>query len=642
MCGFSALYSQKGFSISDIKAMNDIILHRGPDGEGYFITEEKSQKSYFADVGVVQKLASEKVSVTAAIGHRRLSIVDLSDNGLQPMVSKDKHYVIAFNGEIYNYQELKNELITEGYKFLSTSDTEVLLYAYLHWGKYVLHKLNGMFAFQIYNVKEQALFAARDRFGVKPFYYWQKDNQLALSSEIKQFTCLPNWKALLNGERAYDFLKYGQTEHTNETMFDGVYQLQPGCFFEVNLKEEITINPVRWYQLSKSINKQKNKTNFAQVKNKFKNLFAKAVELRLHADVSVGTGLSGGLDSSSIACEINELLKKTKNTGLQKTFSACTHVKKYNEKNYIDDVLAKIDAEPHFIYPEPPTDISIIDKIIWHQDEPFGTTSILAEWSVFKLAKQNGVKVTLDGHGADESLAGYHKFFFVYLAELLARGNLYRFIKESKALKQYHGYSTIKIIKSVLYYYKSSVNTIKTKANWFIPNINQVKLSPSTFKLVEESIAQFSYSSVPMQLHWCDRDSMAHSVESRAPFLDVNLVEFIISNPSKYKINNGISKFVLRESLQSLLPKNIYKRIGKIGFATPEEEWLTHDSKTFFLQLLDEAEVLTKGILTIDAFIIARQIINKELPYNGFAWRIICFANWLKVFNVEVKESSNC
>lgn len=642
MCGFSALYSNKGFSVNEIKKMNDLIFHRGPDGEGYFLTENDSKRSYFSNADELKDITKEGKVFSAAIGHRRLSIVDLSINGLQPMVSKDGHNIIAFNGEIYNYLELKAELVDAGYIFHSTSDTEVLLNAFLHWGKDVLHKLNGMFAFQIYNTEENTLFAARDRFGVKPFYYWQKHNKLALASEIKQFTCLADWKSLLNTERAYDFLKFGQTEHTNETMFEGVYQLQPGCYFEVNLNDKASIRPIRWYKLNESSSNPNKKTNFTEAKNKFKELFAKAVDLRLHADVPVGTGLSGGLDSSSIACEINSLLKKSRNSGLQNTFSACTHVKKYNEKNYIDDVLSEIDAESHFIYPDPPEDLALIDKIIWHQDEPFGTTSILAEWSVFKLAKKHGVKVTLDGHGADESLAGYHKFFFVYLAELLAKGNIYRFIKESNALKRHHGYNTMRILKSVAYYYKSSTKKVTTKDSWFIPNIDEVKLLAPKLKLVDESFDQFSYSSVPMQLHWCDRDSMAHSVESRAPFLDVDLVEFIVSNPSEYKINNGISKFILRESLQKQLPKNIYERIGKIGFATPEEEWITNDSKMFFLNLLTEAEKLTKDILTEDAFITAKKIINQEIAYNGFAWRIICFANWLKIFNVEVKGKSNC
>ncbi|MFT5296887.1 MAG: asparagine synthase (glutamine-hydrolyzing) [Colwellia sp.] len=642
MCGFSALYSKKGVNVNEIKKMNDLIFHRGPDGEGYFLTEKELNNSYFSNVDELVGLKGDAKTYSAAIGHRRLSIVDLSINGLQPMVAEGGEHVIAFNGEIYNYLELKVELADAGYTFHSTSDTEVLLNAYLHWGKAVLEKLNGMFAFQIYNVKENTLFAARDRFGVKPFYYWEQNNQLALASEIKQFTCLPAWKSRLNPERAYDFLKFGQTEHTNETMFAGVYQLQPGCYFEVNLDDDIAINPIRWYQLTRPSSKQKNKMSFTEAKIKFQELFAKAVDIRLHADVPVGTGLSGGLDSSSIACEINALLKKSKNQGLQKTFSACTHVKKYNEKNYVDDVLSEIDAEPHFIYPEPPQDIASIDKMIWHQDEPFGTTSILAEWSVYKLAKQQGVKVTLDGHGADESLAGYHKFFFVYLAELLAKGNINRFTRELRALKRHHGYSTMRILKSVAYYYKNSSKEVISKESWFIPSLDEIKVMPAKLKLIDETIDQFSYSSVPMQMHWCDRDSMAHSVESRAPFLDVDLVEFIVANPSEYKINKGISKYILRESLQKLLPKSIYERIGKIGFATPEEEWLTSDSKDFFLSLLSDAEELTKGVLTAEAFVVAKQIINQEIPYNGFAWRIICFANWLKIFNVEVEGKAQC
>lgn len=648
MCGFSAFYAKESFDVAYIKKMNDLIHHRGPDGEGYFITDTNNSSAFVHgdrkhlsknnQARVISDLVEDKLQVHAALGHRRLSIVDLSGAGTQPMIKGNNEYAIIFNGEIYNYLDIKTELIDAGFEFSSTSDTEVLLNAYLHWGKSVLSKLNGMFSFQIYNVQSKVLFCARDRFGVKPFYYWLQNDQLALASEIKQFTCLPHWKSVLNEARAFDFLKYGQTEHTNQTLFKGVYQLQPGHYFEVSLNEEIKVKPICWYNLAEAKLKSKKKQNLKGAKNTFKKLFSKSVELRLHADVPVGTGLSGGLDSSSIACEIHQLLDRAQNTGLQKTFTACTKVEKYSERNYVDDVLNEIAAQPHFVESEPPRDISEIHKIIWHQDEPFGTTSILAEWNVFKLARKHGVKVTLDGHGADESLAGYHKFFFIYLSELLCKGNFYRFVKEAFALKRHHGYSLGKVIKSVVYFFKKSQKEKISKDDWFIPNIDETRHISTTLKLCEESIQQFSSSSVPMQLHWCDRDSMAHSVESRAPFLDVNLVEFILACPSEYKIKDGISKYILRESLRELLPINIYKRIGKIGFATPEEEWITRDNQQFFLDLLNDAEVLTKGIIKEDAYIKAREIINRDSTYNGFAWRLICFANWLKVFDVEVES----
>ncbi len=642
MCGISAIYSNIGIDSSRIVQMNDLIRHRGPDGEGYFLTDLSDQSHSFSIASKDLTACEQKVEITGfikahnlvkvAIGHRRLSIVDLSLHGLQPMVSSCGNHVIAFNGEIYNFKEIKEELIAADYVFISTTDTEVLLNAYLHWGKDVLNRLNGMFAFQIYNTKYKTLFAARDRYGVKPLYYWQQKGELALASEIKQFTCLPGWRASLNIKRAYDFLKFGLTEHTEETMFDNVYQVPPGHFFEVDFNRDYKILPESWYELKPV----EFNLNFNDAKKKFKELFSVAVNLRLQADVPVGTGLSGGMDSSSIACEINSLLKKSNKDGFQKTFSACTNVKKYDEKNYIKDVLANINAEPHFVYPQAPTKIELIEKAIWHQDEPFGTTSIFAEWSVFSLAQQNGVKVTLDGHGADESLAGYHNFLFINLVELLIKGKFYRFFKEIKALKKKHGYPLTQTLKAVVYYYKNSFSRLVIKEKWFKPAIGKIKLKPTNLKLIDESFAEFSTSSIPMQMHWCDRDSMAHSVESRAPFLDPNLVEFILSCPSDYKISSGVSKFILRESLRDLLPKNIYRRLSKIGYATPEEEWLTEEHKADFLRLLDDSVELTKDVLTNEAFVISRKIINKELPYNGFAWRVICFANWMKIFNVKI------
>jgi len=636
MCGFSALFSIKGIEPSHLIKMNDAIIHRGPDGEGYFLHQTELTSSSFFKCSKAL-LADREISsikkFNALIGHRRLAIVDLSDSGIQPMLSDDSRYVIAFNGEIYNYKELKDDLIQKGYIFNSTCDTEVLLKAYIEWGELVLPKLNGMFAFQIFDTTKNTVFGARDRFGVKPLYYWKSGSFIALASEIKQFTVLPNWDAQINSARVYDFIQYGQTDHTDETLFNGVKQIPPGHSFKFDLNDLSDVKIRRWYDVTNT----QHKTTLKAAKIKFKELFKDSIKLRLQADVPVGTGLSGGMDSSSIACEINSVLKDIGKDSLQKTFSAYTEVEQFDERGYINEVLDVVTAQPHFIELKCPDNLDYLDKVVWHQDEPFGTTSIFAEWSVFELAKSKKVKVTLDGHGADETLAGYHKFFFVYLFELLKKGKLVRFYKEVRALKKLHNYNVLQVAKTIGYILKKSIFSSQISDAWFKFKIDSDEINKVSFSLIDESKQQLLKTSVPMQMHWCDRDSMAHSVESRAPFLDYRLVEFILSCPSHLKIKDGKTKYILRESLEGLLPKNIYERISKIGFATPEANWMS-ENQSFFLSLLEEAKINLDFLINDAAFQKAEQIIKGKIKYDGFAWRIICLSIWVNVFQVKKKN----
>ncbi|PKM19382.1 MAG: asparagine synthase (glutamine-hydrolyzing) [Gammaproteobacteria bacterium HGW-Gammaproteobacteria-15] len=635
MCGFSAVYTTSGMKFENVVKMNNYISHRGPDGEGFYLYDVEN------DISRTLKSATEIDNQSAfldeqfnvLIGHRRLAIVDLSDSGFQPMVSDDKRYIIAFNGEIYNYQEIKHELSMLGYAFSSNCDTEVLLKAYIEWGESCLEKFNGMFAFQILDIKLRSVFGARDRFGVKPLYYWKSNGLIALASEIKQFTVLPGWKARINSARVYDFLQYGQTDHTSQTLFLGVSQIPPGHKFKFNLDDLTSIDISKWYKKQHKLIK----TNLNDAKVKFNHLFKDSIRLRLQADVPVGTGLSGGMDSSSIACEINSVLKEQGKGGLQKTFSAYTEVKKYDERNYMAEVLDTIAAEPHFIELKCPDKASLLEQVVWHQDEPFGTTSIFAEWSVFKLAKTHKVKVTLDGHGADETLAGYHRFFFIYLIELLKKGQFGLFCKEVKALRRLHNYNEKRVFKTILYLLKSAVFSTSVKSSWWKVDKDDVDVSKMHFSLLEESKYELFNTSVPMQLHWCDRDSMAHSVESRAPFLDYRLVEHILSCPSEFKIKEGKTKYLLRESLKGILPKSVYERVSKIGFATPEENWML-ENKTFFLDLLNAAKMNLHSLVELSAFDKAEKIILGQASYDGFAWRIICLSIWVKVFNVNIES----
>jgi len=347
MCGITVIISQQ-INSSQIKRMNDLIRHRGPDDEGYvFFADEKSicvgGKDTPSDVFIeptpyqpIELIQDLKLSLDChlAFGHRRLAIVDLSGLGHQPMCDSDRRYWITFNGEIYNHVELRTELEILGYKFISHSDTEVILAAYRQWGENCLSRFNGMWAFAIYDRQEDSIFVSRDRFGVKPLYYWvSPEGALAFASEIKQFTAMNGWRAKINPQRVYDFLAWGLTDHTDETLFDGVYQLAPGCCLTLKVKdytdaiaEDGRLKTKSWYQLVPQVFSG----SFEDASEAFRQHLTDAVALRLRADVPVGSCLSGGLDSSSIVCLMNQLLHKKNASSLQKTFSACADIKRFD------------------------------------------------------------------------------------------------------------------------------------------------------------------------------------------------------------------------------------------------------------------------------------------------------------------------
>lgn len=673
MCGIAGFFSTTPQPAHIVGRMTDIIRHRGPDDEGFVLFQELStmprvcggqdtpDDAYQASIAYAPK---EKLSslgdypVTLALGHRRLSIVDLSPLGHQPMSSADGRYWIVFNGEVYNHIELRAELEKVGYQFISYSDTEVIIAAYREWGKECLSRFNGMFAFLIYDREQCTLFVARDRFGVKPLYYRVSENGIAFASEIKQFTVLPDWQARMNGQRVYDFLNWGITDHTDETLFAGVFQLRGGEVLELKVRNHgidqgglsagRRLPAYRWYQLSG----EPFSGSIKDAAEEFRVRFTDAVRLHLRADVPVGSCLSGGLDSSSIVCIMNRILQENDAHALQKTFSACADIKRFDEREFIDDVVRHTGVEGHYVYPDLANLFSTCEAITWHQDEPFGSTSIYAQWEVFKLAAQNGVKVMLDGQGADEQLAGYHPYFGIRLARLFRTGHWLEFCREMWAIREVHGYSTRWVIQQAL-------NNLLPEAvrqplrklvgkptvamtNWL--NMKALgakagdpfrKSSAKIGSVMELSHAQLTASNLQMLLHWEDRDSMAHSIESRVPFLDYRLVEFVLGLPEEFKISNGITKRVLREGMQGILPETIRNRMDKLGFVTPEEVWLREHSPDQFRRALREAVDFSRGVLNENANLLLEKMISGDAPFNFLIWRLISFGAWMRVFSVK-------
>lgn len=665
MCGIAALFDIKGsFSPSLLPIMTNMVRHRGPDDEGmvyfrgsmhepicfggddtpihvYNSTYPYSPKGKFNDFSCSV--------ISAALGHRRLSIIDLSPAGHQPMCSRDQRLWGVYNGEIYNYIDLRKELEDVGYMFHSNTDTEVILNAYSFWGSNCLNRFNGMFAFVIFDRTKSVIFAARDRYGVKPLYYWLSPRgYLALASEIKQFTVLPGWQANLNGQRAYDFLRWSLNDHTRETLFKDVLQIRGGEFLECplsDIKGELPIR--RWYELKK----ENFDGSFEEASAIFRDTFTDAVSLRLRADVPVGTSFSGGLDSSSIVYVVNELLRNHDGHAQQKTFSSCSYVKKYDERHYIDEVVKSTHVDAHFTYPSSENLFADLGNILWHHDEPFLTTSIYAEWLVFNLVAKNGVKVTLDGHGGDELLAGYYAFYPAYFSNLLMEGHWATFFDQLHKTCRLHHYNPLNVL-----IHMANLFRIETASRFRLytlakpirkhPWINtavlgvediapEVRLGLHSTSISDLSIAQLLFTSLPKQLHWADRDSMAHSVESRLPFLDYRLVEFILSLPDQYKMYDGITKRVLRHSMLDLLPPKIRLRMDKMGFVTPEELWFRELSSNQFLSFVNQAIDESLGVIRPNVLPEMERMISGKIPYSSFIWRLITFGMWMGLFQLK-------
>lgn len=630
MCGISALFSTTHQNdVKSVLPMTEIIAHRGPDDSGcIFFPEGEHQPE-------TNPQAFNKY--IGAFGHRRLSILDLTKAGHQPMSTSDKRYWVTYNGEVYNYLEIRKELIALGYHFHTQTDTEVVLNAYVQWGIKCLERFNGMFAFVIYDHKTKRVFAARDRFGVKPLYFWRSPKGLlAFASEIKQFTTLPEWQPIVNGQRAYEYLNWGVTDHTDETLFEGVKQLQGGHFIEAKIEPQPSLEPKKWYDLSIS----HYSGSFDEATSQFAHLFQDSIRLRLRSDVAIGSCLSGGLDSSSIVCV-------AKGSVNQNTFSARSDVTRFDEGRFIDRVVSHTGATAHSVIPSVEALFQELDQLIWHLDEPFNSTSIFAQWCVFRLAKQNNVKVILDGQGADEQLAGYHGYFGNHLYGLLRSLRLKEALQEAVAIQQLHGthHHGIQALARLLPSgWKHGVKRLLGKQamapDWLNSSILHAQTDyPFQGKkehfVHDQSRLQLQSSSLPMLLRYEDRNSMAHSIESRTPFLDYRLVEHCLNLPAAYKIHRGWTKRVLREAMKGILPEQIRSRVDKIGFATAEEVWMTKQNPALFQQALKEGVRLSQGILSPKASTLLDEMIAGRRPFTFLPWRLICFGRWMDRFGLE-------
>lgn len=612
MCGIAGIYKIKNQRVNreELKKMTDLMIHRGPDDEGFYIKD---------NIG---------------LGHRRLAIIDLSKAGHQPMTNEDGSLWIVQNGEIYNYLELRKELEKRGHIFKSQTDTEVIIHSYEEWGSDCLHKFNGMWAFALWDERKKILFISRDRLGIKPFHYYFDSSVFIFASEIKPILSL-GIKTEPNEELIYDFLKHGMLDHTEETFFKNINKLPAAHFGKINQNGELNFKRYWDFAVSNEI-RAKNKKEEEKNIQEFLEIFTDTVRLRLRSDVPVGTCLSGGLDSSSVAMVMNKLLKEggvQEIDKYQNTFSSCFEDKKFDEREYIEEIIQKTGVKKNLIFPQAEEFITELDKFLWHQEEPVRGTSMYAQYKVFEKAKKEGVKVLLDGQGGDELLGGYRKFYIFYLRYLLEKNYYSKCLKEAfslfssppilKTLNLLSGLRYFKIGEKIQNIEKLLKNNLK---NQFLDKKLNFGYNP---KLGERFKEDLTIWSLPVLLRYEDKNSSAHSVEARLPFLDYRLVEKIASLPLDQKMRRGWTKYILREAMKGLLPEKVRKRKAKIGFVTPEQVWfrtiLQEEVKAVFQNLRFLANYLNFNNLEEE---FQKYIVGKSLFSNDVFFRFFILELW--------------
>jgi asparagine synthase (glutamine-hydrolysing) len=665
MCGIAGIVNLSTTKLdipSLLLSMTNSLKHRGPDDEGYIFYSDNevitvagndtSHASRESDLPFCpQKTISDvQGKYFLGLGHRRLSVIDVSASGHQPMCFDNGLLWIVFNGEIYNYLELKKELLSLGHHFLTNSDTEVILAAYKQWGKQFLNRLNGMWSFVIFDKKKNILFGSRDRFGVKPMYYFLNENCFSFASEQKALLKLPFVDGKINHDAVYEYIVQGKTEGREEGLFKSLFELMPACSFTFDLISH-KFEKEKYYNLDYETKWEKPDLKKSEEHTQeVKRLLTEAIKLRLRSDVPVGACLSGGMDSSSIVCIINSLIKEDQKDDKLKVFTASYKNQNIDESAWAGKIVNACNSNWFQDYPEIETLMSDLEDITYYQDIPILGSSTMSQYSLMRSVKKTGIKVTLDGQGADEIFSGYSAHFVAFIGEAFKNNSYPEIFNNFK-----NGDST----------FSNKKNLFTKPFKNFIDNLLLLESDKKLFKTTRKEFSyindefwgkyktnlrslgdnipcslneilyqQFTGPDFKVYLRTADRNSMRHCIETRLPFSDdIHLIEYLFNTPSSYKIQNGLSKFLLRESVKGIVPEEVRLRKDKIGFATPDLKWLLYmkdDLKKYITSDLNE-------FLDSKALLKDWDKLFAHASDNGTPrlWRIIFFAVWKKVFKLQ-------
>jgi asparagine synthase (glutamine-hydrolysing) len=627
MCGICGIYhfdSERKVNKASLDAMAYSLRHRGPDDEGILLEGQ------------------------IGLAHKRLSIIDLSAAAHQPMTNEDGRYWIIFNGEIYNYQELRQPLVQNGHKLISNSDTEVILHLYEEEGPACVSKLNGMFVFCIWDRKERTIFVARDHFGIKPFYYALYDKSLLFGSEIKSLFMYAGFEPELDANGLADYLTF-QFCLGEKTLFRGVNKLLPGHYLLVKPDGSVTTH--KYWDLDFTVDTYHTEDYF---ENQLLRLLEDAVRLQLRADVPVGAHLSGGLDSSTVAGLASSLLGAKIHT-----FSGGFHDgPQYDETHYARLLAGQIGSEHHEVFPTAQDFVDIMPKLIFHMDEPAAGPGLFPQYYVSRLASQN-VKVVLGGQGGDEIFGGYTRYLIAYLEECIRGGiegtqeddrYVVTFDSILENLPQLQGYQPM-----LRYFWGEGVfepsdlrylrlidrsheirrfvddSLVKGESGYDPAEVYRDIFNEGHVGSYINRMTRFDLKTLlPALLHVEDRTSMAVSLESRVPLLDHRIAELVASMPPKFKYKGGRSKHVFRKVVRDIVPNEILERKDKMGFPVPLNEWYRQGPVREFVQdTLLGLQARQRGFLKAAQ---VDNLLNSERSFGRNIWGLLSLELWMQAF----------
>ena len=623
MCGLVGIINKnnKKVDLRLLERMASKIENRGPDDEGYFIDE---------NIGFF---------------HKRLSIIDISQ-GHQPMFSSEN--CIVYNGEIYNYIELREELKSKGHSFNTNSDTEVILKTYEEHGLECFNKLNGMFAFLIYDKRKKRLIAARDHFGIKPLYYYWDENHLIFASEIKALLEHPSIKAEFNLSSFDEYLTFQYVLGQN-TLFKNIFKIEPGHYLNLNL-DSMKFQYNKYWDLDFTIDKYHTESYFI---DEIKNLLHDSIKTQLRSDVPVGAHLSGGIDSSIVTLMSSKLSENRLHTFP----GAFNEGIEFDETRYASEVAADSQSIMHIIRPTEKEFIDLLPKLIYSLDEPVAGPGVFPQYMVSKLAAEN-VKVVLGGQGGDEIYGGYARYIVAYLEQALKGAimenndegehivSLSSIIHNLPHLKQYTpmiqkfwGNGVFEPMDKryfrLIDRYNGNENLLSDD---FRTNYNKDAVftkfqnlfnQPNTQSYFNKMTQYDLTSNLPALLHVEDRMSMSVSLESRVPLIDHRIVELVATIPPALKFHNGEMKYLLKKAASNILPKSILERKDKIGFAVPLHVWLKNDASNFFTDILSSTKARNRGIFKTDEIL---KSLSTEPMFGRKLWGIINIELWFQQF----------
>lgn len=665
MCGIVGILSLGGAPVDPLvlERMNVRQAHRGPDGAGYLLGWPADGGSQFTDV-MVRDIAhwDRRTDVRVALGHRRLAILDLSDRGIQPMVIDGVS--IVFNGEIYNHRELRSELeSTGGCVFTTRTDTEVLLQAYRRWGEDCLGRIQGMFGFAIWDRRKARLFCARDRLGIKPFYYATPSGYFLFGSEIKSLFAFPALAPEADDDAVIDYLVHGNCDYGERTVFRGVKALPAAHALTVDFRSgQLTVR--RYWELTPPLSH--NGTTDAARLDRLGTMLLDTTRSHLISDVRAGSCLSGGIDSSTVVALIGRIWREQPEAATAVgdrfyTFTSCWDYPELDERQYALAAANAMGATPQLVFPTADDFWQVFERMAWHQDMPFFSLSFYAQWCVMRAARDAGVKVLLDGQGGDEVFGGYAKFRYAYLMSLLRSGHWGRMTLEAGHMLRQGDLYVLDLRRGYRYLpaglrrllgvdsllqralqtdLRRAVGAESTPATrWWRYAADAGSNGHGWSMMQRIQVDDLMVDTLPQLLRMEDRSSMAFSLEARVPLLDHPLVEYGVALPDHLKVHNGWSKYAIRQVMQGTMPDEVRLRTAKLGFAAPDQRWLAKELRPRVGELISEGGGL-RCARFVDPVPLRRWYDSPQSDgasteaYLGL-FRVMALEMWMRAFNVS-------